>query len=301
MLPRSSSPDLAVNASKTGKNRFGGSYWNSISPISQSLHISAAQRTIRNRESSVKGAECRLDSNHGGHEEMTDLDRQKSAGKSERRKQKRSKKAEKQQSPAVAEAASAPIDAPASAEAAAAPAEPVETTAALDTAPADPVETAAAMDTGPAEPVERVASFKERMASVMPPADTAPAKPAAPAVTAPAEQAAPPAPAQAVASPAAVPPPAAVPSPAVAPAASIQAIANAYRDYTKKSLEDAQTFAEKLSAARSIDKAVEAQTEFARQACETFADNSRKIRELHRELFWQTFRLPNWPPGRTQR
>ena len=220
---------------------------------------------------------------------MTDLDRQKSAGKSERRKQKRSKKAEKQQNPTVAEAASAPIDALASAEAVAAPAEPVETMAALDIAPADPVESAAAVETGPAEPVERVASFKERMASVMPPADTAPAKPAAPAVTAPAEQAAPPAPAQAVAPPAA------------APAASIQAIANAYRDFTKKSLEDAQTFAEKLSAARSIDKAVEAQTEFARQACETFADNSRKIRELHRELFWQAFRLPNWPPGRTQR
>ena len=225
---------------------------------------------------------------------MTDLDRQKSAGKSERRKQKRSKKAEKQPNPTVAEAASAPIDALASAEAVAAPAEPVETMAALDIAPADPVESAAA-ETGPAEPVERVASFKERMASVMPPADTAPAKPAAPAVTAPAEQAAPPAPAQAVA------PPAAVVSPAAAPAASIQAIANAYRDFTKKSLEDAQTFAEKLSAARSIDKAVEAQTEFARQACETFADNSRKIRELHRELFWQAFRLPNWPPGRTQR
>ncbi|TKW75316.1 MAG: phasin family protein [Bradyrhizobium icense] len=91
------------------------------------------------------------------------------------------------------------------------------------------------------------------------------------------------------------------PAPAAAPSASIQAIANAYRDYTKQSLEDAQSFAEKLSAARSFDKAVEAQTEFARQACETFADNSRKIRELHRELFWQAFRLPNWPTGRSQR
>ena len=117
------------------------------------------------------------------------------------------------------------------------------------------------------------------MASVMPPADTAPAKPAAPRETA---QAAP------------------APSPAAAPATGIQAIANAYRDYTRKSLEDAQLFAEKLTAARSLDKAVEAQTEFARQACETFADNSRKIRELHRELFWQAFRLPNWP-GRTPR
>jgi len=132
------------------------------------------------------------------------------------------------------------------------------------------------------------------MASVMPPADTAPAKPAAPAVTAPAEQAAPSAPAQAV------PSPAAVASPAAAPAVSIQAIANAYRDYTRKSLEDAQSFAEKLSAARSLDKAVEAQAEFAKKACENFAADSRKIRELHRELFWQAFRLPNWPLGKNR-
>ena len=133
-------------------------------------------------------------------------------------------------------------------------------------------------DTARAAPVERVASFRARMASVTSPADTAPAKPAEPADIAKA-----------------------VPSPAAAPAAGIQAIANAYRDYTKKSLEDAQSFAEKISAARSLDKAVEAQTEFARKACENFAAESRKIRELHRELFWQTFRLPNWLPGRTSR
>jgi phasin family protein len=139
------------------------------------------------------------------------------------------------------------------------------------------MESVAAPEAPPARPVERVASFRERMASVAPPAE--------PAHTSP------PAPVEAKAAP----------SPAAAPAAGIQAIANAYRDYTKQSLEDAQSFAEKLTAARSFDKAVEAQTEFARQACETFADNSRKIRELHRELFWQTFRLPNWPTGRSPR
>ena len=94
--------------------------------------------------------------------------------------------------------------------------------------------------------------------------------------------------------------PQATPASASAPVAGIQAIANAYRDYTRKSLEDAQAFAENLSAARSLDKAVEAQTEFARQACQTFADNSRRIRELHRELFWQAFRLPNWPLDRSR-
>jgi len=52
---------------------------------------------------------------------------------------------------------------------------------------------------------------------------------------------------------------------------------------------------------RTLDKAVEAQTEFARQACETFATDSRKIRTLYQELFWQSLRLPTWPPGQARR
>jgi hypothetical protein len=42
-----------------------------------------------------------------------------------------------------------------------------------------------------------------------------------------------------------------------------QAIATAYGDYTKKSFEDTKSFVEKLSGARSFDKAVEIQTDFA--------------------------------------
>lgn len=204
----------------------------------------------------------------------------KPGGKSDRRKQKRKKKAEQKaghpQSPVpeLMQAASEPVEAAVTAEA---PEAAVESVAALEAALAEPVASVAAPEAVPAKPVERVASFRERMAAVTPPADAAPVSPPAPVEVK------------------------AVPAPAAAPAASIQAIANAYRDYTKQSLEDAQSFAEKLTAARSFDKAVEAQTEFARQACETFADNSRKIRELHRELFWQTFRLPNWPTGRPQR
>jgi phasin family protein len=172
---------------------------------------------------------------------------------------------------------------------------PVEEIApALEAAPVE--ETTPPAPAAPAEPVARVASFKERMASVMPPAETAPGKPPAPADVAP------PVPAPQTPAPAA--PPAdiarAVPSPAAAPVGGIQAIANAYRDYTRKSLEDAQSFAEKLSTARSLDKAVEAQAEFAKKACENFAADSRKIRELHRELFWQAFRLPNWPLGKNR-
>ena len=90
-------------------------------------------------------------------------------------------------------------------------------------------------------------------------------------------------------------------SPAEPSPVGLQTIASAYRDYTQKSLAEATSFVEKLAAARSLDKAVEVQAEFARQACETFAADSRKIRTLYRELFWQSLRFPNWPPSQAQR
>jgi phasin family protein len=67
-------------------------------------------------------------------------------------------------------------------------------------------------------------------------------------------------------------------------AVSIAAIANAYGAYTGKSVELTWSFLEKLAAARSLNKAFEVQTEFAKQAFETFFAESRKIHELHSEL-----------------
>lgn len=66
--------------------------------------------------------------------------------------------------------------------------------------------------------------------------------------------------------------------------ASIATIANAYGAYTGKSVELTWSFLEKLAAVRSLDKAFEVQTEFAKQAFETFLAESRKIHELHSEL-----------------
>ena len=66
--------------------------------------------------------------------------------------------------------------------------------------------------------------------------------------------------------------------------ASLATIANAYGAYTGKSVELAWSFLEKLAAVRSLDKAFEVQTEFAKQAFETFLAESRKIHELHSEL-----------------
>ena len=67
-----------------------------------------------------------------------------------------------------------------------------------------------------------------------------------------------------------------------------QAIATAYGDYTKKSFEDTRTFVEKLSSAKSVDKAIEIQTEFAKSAFETFMAESQKIGALYRDLATQS-------------
>jgi hypothetical protein len=69
-----------------------------------------------------------------------------------------------------------------------------------------------------------------------------------------------------------------------------QAIATAYTDYSKKSFEQTRVFVERLSGVRSLDKAIEVQTEFAKQAYETFVTESQKISELYSRLAKQTFR-----------
>jgi hypothetical protein len=72
--------------------------------------------------------------------------------------------------------------------------------------------------------------------------------------------------------------------------ASFQAIATAYGDYTKKSFEDTKFFVEKMSAARSLDKAIEVQTEFAKTAYETFVTESQKIGALYGDLAKQSYK-----------
>jgi hypothetical protein len=68
------------------------------------------------------------------------------------------------------------------------------------------------------------------------------------------------------------------------------AIATAYSDYTKKSFEDTKAFVEKLSGAKSVDKAIEIQTEFAKSAFETFMAESQKIGALYRDLATQSYK-----------
>jgi hypothetical protein len=72
--------------------------------------------------------------------------------------------------------------------------------------------------------------------------------------------------------------------PAEATSVSLQTIADAYGDYSKKSLEQTSSFVAKLVSARSLGRALELQTNFAREAYETFVAESIRIRGLHREL-----------------
>ncbi|MBR0857175.1 phasin family protein [Bradyrhizobium liaoningense] len=66
--------------------------------------------------------------------------------------------------------------------------------------------------------------------------------------------------------------------------ASTQAIADAYGDYTRTSLEHAWTFLGKLAAARSPVEAFELQMAYAKQVCDSFVAESQKIAELHEQL-----------------
>jgi hypothetical protein len=70
----------------------------------------------------------------------------------------------------------------------------------------------------------------------------------------------------------------------------LQAIASAYGDYTKKSFEDTKSLVEKLSGVKSLDKALEVQTEYAKSAYETFVTESQKIAGMYSDLAKQSFK-----------
>jgi phasin family protein len=69
-----------------------------------------------------------------------------------------------------------------------------------------------------------------------------------------------------------------------------QAIATTVGDYTKKSFEDGNAFVEKLSGVKSLEKAIEAQTEYAKSAHEAFVAESQKVAELYADLAKQAFK-----------
>jgi hypothetical protein len=83
-------------------------------------------------------------------------------------------------------------------------------------------------------------------------------------------------------------PVAAAPAPVDTVPVSLQTIANAYRDYTRKSFAEFGSYVEQLSGVRSLDNAVVVQSEFVKRAYATSVAESQKICELHGKLARQT-------------
>jgi len=69
-----------------------------------------------------------------------------------------------------------------------------------------------------------------------------------------------------------------------------RALAEVYRAYTWRSIEESLSLVEKLALARSVDKTVEIQNDFAKQACDNFVADSQKVWRLYSELARQIFR-----------
>jgi len=85
-------------------------------------------------------------------------------------------------------------------------------------------------------------------------------------------------------------PPAAIGAAGPADIFGIQAIVNAYTDYTWKSLQESRSFVERLMGARSFNKAIEIQSDFAKLAYANLAAESQKICGLYSEWVRQIFR-----------
>jgi len=70
----------------------------------------------------------------------------------------------------------------------------------------------------------------------------------------------------------------------------VQAIAAETVDYSKKSFEEGSAALEKLLGARSLEKAIEIQTAYAKSAYEGFIAQATKIGELYADLAKETYK-----------
>ena len=69
-----------------------------------------------------------------------------------------------------------------------------------------------------------------------------------------------------------------------------QTIAAEVTDYSKKSFEDGTKVLEKLFGAKSFEKAIEIQTDYAKSAYEGFVAQATKIGELYADLAKETYK-----------
>ena len=71
---------------------------------------------------------------------------------------------------------------------------------------------------------------------------------------------------------------------------SAQAIVVEVADYSKKAFEESTAALEKLFGAKSLEKAIELQTEFAKTAYEGFVAEATKIGELYADLAKESYK-----------
>jgi hypothetical protein len=69
-----------------------------------------------------------------------------------------------------------------------------------------------------------------------------------------------------------------------------QAIAAEFADYSKKSFENGSAALEKLIGAKSLEKAIEVQSEYVKSAYEGFVAQSSKLGELYTDLAKETYK-----------
>ncbi|HVZ54420.1 MAG TPA: phasin family protein [Pseudolabrys sp.] len=69
-----------------------------------------------------------------------------------------------------------------------------------------------------------------------------------------------------------------------------QAIAAEMADYSKKAFEDGTAALEKLFGVKSLDKAIEVQTEYAKTAYDGFVAKASKIGELYADLAKESYK-----------
>ena len=69
-----------------------------------------------------------------------------------------------------------------------------------------------------------------------------------------------------------------------------QAIATEAGEYTKKSFEAGSAAVEKMFSAKSLEKAIEIQSAYAKSAYETFVAEATKMGELYTDLAKETYK-----------
>jgi hypothetical protein len=69
-----------------------------------------------------------------------------------------------------------------------------------------------------------------------------------------------------------------------------QTIATEFADYSKKSFEDGSAALEKLIGAKSLEKAIEVQSDYLKSAYEGFVAQSTKMGELYTDLAKETYK-----------